>query len=99
MKILITLIIVFFGLNLFATPNVPIKDTSDVVVIPERDTSYDYIADSLNVVGEDLKSIGFMVKNEYKKLGFVGFVRTYKYFIITILIFVFLFLLWASNRK
>lgn len=65
--------------------------------IPEQDTSLLYIADSLNSVGEDIKMIGQALQKDYDELGFVGFVRVYRGFILTIIVFVVLLLLWFKN--
>jgi len=67
------------------------------VQIPEQDTSLLYIADSLNSVGEDIKVIGQALQKDYDDLGFVGFVRVYRGFILTIIVFVVLSLLWFKS--
>ena len=66
--------------------------------IPKQDTSLTFIADSLNSVSQDLQDIGNEIKEDYNELGFEGFVRVYKYFIITALIIIVLTILWFRNR-
>jgi len=88
-KIILLILVMFVGLTSY--------NQTKTVEIPKQDTSLIYIADSLNSVGEDIKIIGETLQEHYKQLGFVGFVRVYKYFIITILIFIILTLLWFKN--
>ena len=89
-KIILTLIVLFIAFSSFSqTTNVE---------IPKQDTSLLYIADSLNSIGENIKEIGNLIREDYEELGFKGFIRVYKYLIITALVFIVLTLLWFKNR-
>jgi len=89
-KIIILALVLLLGVNLFSQ-----QDT----YILEQDTSFNYIADSINSVADDIKEIGSMVHEYYEVLGFVLFVRTFKYFIISGLILIFLYILSMRSRK
>lgn len=58
----------------------------------EMKADIDTITSGINEIGDKLVS-------DYEELGTDGFIRQYKYGIITILLFVFLTILWARNRK
>jgi hypothetical protein len=89
-KIIIILLTMVVGVNLYSQDN---------ITIPERDTTYLFIGDSIDVVVDDVKEIGHLLKQDYDNLGFVGFMRTYKYIIITILILGFLWILSARGKN
>jgi len=89
-RVILTLMVLFIAfISLSQTSSTPYG-----IEIPEQDTSLLYIADTLNSVGEDLQEIGNLIKEDYDELGFKGFIRTYKYFIIIGLVFIVLTLLW-----
>ncbi len=90
-KILILLLVAFLTLNVYSQ--------SEQIKIPEKDTTFLYIGDSLNSVGEDIIEIGSILKETYTEVGFVGFVRIYKYIIIIVLIFLFLWILSARGKN
>jgi len=89
-KIILLILVMFIGISAYSQ-----KKT---VEIPKQDTSLLYIADSLNSVGENVKLIGEELYKDYDEFGFVGFVRVYKYFILTALLLIALTLLWFRNR-
>lgn len=89
-RIVITLLVLILGIVAYS------QDTN---IIIEKDTSLNYIADSLNGFSDDVKGLGDIIKQDYEDLGLVGFVRVYKGFIITGLIFIFLTILWFRSSK
>jgi len=89
-RIILLVLAMFIGITAYSQ--------NKTIEIPKQDTSLVYIADSLNSIGKDLKIIGEALHKDYNKLGFVGFVRIYKYYILTILLLTALTLLWFRNR-
>lgn len=92
--ILIFIILCIFSTNLVFTQN----NDSTPIEEDEFVTTAKQIGDSVKVAFDNVVDIGTQIHKEYKKRGPKEFVRIYKYYILTILIFVFLTLLWFRNR-
>lgn len=89
-KLILILLVGFLALNVYG---------QDTTYYPEKDTSLAFIEEEITDVADDIKGIGSILEKDYEKYGFVGFVRFYKYFIVTFLIFIFLTILWFRNRN
>ncbi len=88
-KIILTLFVLFLSIVSFS---------QTTKIETEQDTILSHISDNLDSISDNIVIFSDIVKKDYKELGFEGFVRVYKYFIIIILIFVALTLLWFRNR-
>lgn len=91
--------VIFIILCIFST-NLVFTQTNDSTTTEKDEfvTTTKQIGDSVKVAFDNVVEIGTQIHKEYKKRGPKEFVRIYKYYILTILIFGFLTLLWFRNR-
>ena len=101
-KIIFLLILGLFSTTMFAQNRINKLTDEEIDQLYENDTliqNVKQIGDSLKVVGENVKEIGSLIKESIKEHGFINFVKLYRYYIITFLIWIFLIMLWARKRK
>ena len=97
-------LILLFLIGMFSTNLYPQSQQVDTVdehyyINNEMSKDIDTIVNNLKKIVNIGGEIGQTLKDDHKKIGTTPFIQKYKYLIATVLLLVFLSILWARNRN
>lgn len=97
-KLIILFLISMFSINMYSQVDTDTVDEHHYIN-NEMSKDVDTIIDNLKRIVDIGGDIGETLKEDHQKIGTTTFLKKYKFLIATVLVLVFLSILWARNRN